>query len=96
MLHFKQIGKDRYKVLLNKDDTEHHGTVERQEYVSIKNGKRTRKVIWTAHGVGGGWRATKSQQFDTREAAAAFLIKDNAKPYAERDMHWHKNQGESK
>lgn len=94
-MHFKQIGKNRYKVLRTPDDTEHHGTVEKQEYVSIKNGVRKDVTFWTAHGVAAGWRAAKKQQFPTREEAAAFLLKDNEVAYKDRSMHWRKVQGES-
>ena len=95
MMHFKQIGKNRYKVLRHPDDTEFHGTVEKQEYVSIIDGARKNVVKWTAHGIAAGWRESKKQSFATREEAAAFLLKENDVPYHERDMHWSKRQGES-
>jgi len=94
---FTQIGKNRYRVQIDKDDTKHHGTVEKQEYVSIDmaTGKRVRKVFWTAHGVGGGWRAANKNRYKTRDEAGAALLKDQLKPYHERKMAWKKRQGET-
>jgi hypothetical protein len=96
-MHFKQIGKNRYRVERSPTDDSFIGTVEKQEYDSINmaTGARTKKRFWRAFGVSGGWKATSKRMFGSREEAAAFLIKDSKLAYADRDMQWTKRQGES-
>lgn len=96
-MHFRQIGKNRYRVVLSPEDDPFIGTVEKQEYdsINIGSGRRTKKRFWRAFGVSGGWKATSKRMFATREEAAAFLIKDSKLNYADRDMQWTKRQGES-
>lgn len=96
-MHFKQIGKNRYRVEKSEDDDSLIGTVEKQEYdsINIATGKRTKKRFWRAFGHSGGWKSTSKKMFATREEAAAFLIKDSKVAYADRDMQWTKKQGES-
>lgn len=96
-MHFKQIGKNRYRVSPSAEDDTHIGTVEKQEYDSIiiATGTRTKKRFWRAFGVSGGWKVTSKRMFATREEAAAFLIKDSQRAYADRAMQWTKKQGES-
>lgn len=96
-MHFKQIGKNRYRVQNSAEDNTHIGTVEKQEYdsINIKSGRRTKRRFWRAFGVSGGWKATSKRMFATREEAGAFLIKDAKVAYRDRDMEWTKKQGES-
>ena len=96
-MHFKQIGRNRYRVIPTADDNTHYGTVEKQEYdsINIATGRRTKRRFWRAFGVSGGWRATSKKMFATREEAAAFLIKDAKLAYGDRKMQWTKKQGES-
>lgn len=96
-MHFKQIGKHRYRVEVSPEDDTLIGTVEKQEYdsISIASGKRTKRRFWRAFGVSGGWKATSKKMFATREDAGKFLIKDAKVAYQDRDMQWTKKQGES-
>lgn len=96
-MYFKAIGKNRYRVTPSEDDNTHIGTVEKQEFDSIDmaTGKRSRRRFWRAFGVASGWRATSKRMFATREEAAAFLIKDSKRAYADRSMEWKTKQGES-
>ncbi len=96
-MHFKQIGKNRYRVEKSEDDDSLIGMIEKQEYdsINIATGKRTKKRFWRAFGVSGGWKATPKRMFATREEAGAFLIKHAKVAYRDRDMQWTKKQGES-
>jgi hypothetical protein len=94
---FVKVGRNRYRVQRNENDCAHHGTIEKQEYVSIDmaTGKRVKKVFWTAHGVGGGWRQANKTRYKTRDEAGRALLKDKDVPYSERRMAWKEKQGES-
>lgn len=96
-MYFRAIGRNHYRVQKNKDDDTFHGTVEKQEYVSIDmdTGKRVTKYFWKAHGAAGGWRQASKQQFKTREEAGEFLLKEAKTPYSSKSMHWAKHQGAS-
>lgn len=96
-MHFKQIGKNRYRVEKSPTDNSFIGTVEKQEYdsISMLTGRRTKRRFWRAFGVSGGWRATSKRMFRTREEAGEFLIKDAKRSYSDRDMQWTRKQGES-
>ncbi len=96
-MHFKQIGKNRYRVQPSLEDNTHVGTVEKQEYdsINVATGKRTKKRYWRAFGVSGGWKATSKKMFTTCEEAGAFLIKDAKLAYGDREMRWTKRQGAS-
>jgi len=96
-MHFKQLGRNRYRVTPSADDNAHIGTVEKQEYdsISIVTGRRTKRRFWRAFGVSGGWRSTSKRMFATREEAAEFLIRDSKLAYGDRDMQWTKKQGQS-
>lgn len=96
-MYFREIGRNRYRVHKTKDDDTFYGTVEKQEYDSIDmaTGKRVVKRFWKAHGAAGGWRQASKKQFKTREEAGEFLLKEAETPYANKEMHWTKHQGES-
>lgn len=96
-MHFKQIGKHRYRVEISPEDNTLIGTVEKQEYdsISIATGRRTKKRFWRAFGHSGGWKSTSKKMFATREEAGEFLIKDSKVAYGDRKTQWVKKQGES-
>lgn len=96
-MHFKQIGRNRYRVEHSPTDHRFVGTVEKQEYdsINIGSGRHTKRRFWRAFGVSGGWRATSKQMFKTREEAAEFLIEDSKRTYTDRNMQWTNRQGES-
>jgi len=89
-MHFQEIGRNRYRVFKSKNDTKFHGTVDKYEYISIDmaTGKRVAKSFWKINIANSGWCMVAKKHFDTREEAGAFLLKEVAKPYAQRKMRW--------
>ncbi len=94
-MYFREIGKNRYAVIKNKDDDKFYGTIDKQEYVSvdISTGKRITKRFWKANSAtSGGWRQSSKNLFPTRETAGAAILKEAAQPYNEKATRWNKKQ----
>lgn len=96
-MYFRDIGRNRFGIYKNAKCETFYGTVEKEEYVSIKmaTGKRTPKCVWKAYGRAPGWREATNKTFATREEAGAYLVKEAKTPYGRKKSHWTKRQGET-
>ncbi len=86
-MYFKRIGPGRYRVQLDKDDTQFWGVVERHCFRRMDQGGRE-EVFFLGRAIDRGWKETKGGKFTTRPAAGEFVLAQAGIAYGDRRMGW--------